>query len=206
MIFLNITIGNFLEKNNNTKNNNIFDINNNLTNNYNMNIYESKTNENTYQLNKSNTGLFKKHNQIKKNINNYKVININKSIYLNNNEIEKNNNTTGQNKKNYKTKSKKDIFTNKEYTNIIKLGNQKFKKRISPEPKNKICYNACDININMNNPKTTKNYLNNKNILYHEIFDKKLVSNKRNSNGQNNLYKCNLLTEKISIIKNCMIS
>ena len=48
----------------------------------------------------------------------------------------------------------------------------------------------------MNNPKTTKNYLNNKNILYHEIFDKKLVSNKRNSNGQNNLYKCNLLTEK----------
>ena len=186
----------FSRKNNNTKNNNIFDINNNLTNNYNMNIYESKTNENTYQLNKSNTGLFKKHNQIKKNINNYKVININKSIYLNNNEIEKNNNTTGQNKKNYKTKSKKDIFTNKEYTNIIKLGNQKFKKRISPEPKNKICYNACDININMNNPKTTKNYLNNKNILYHEIFDKKLVSNKRNSNGQNNLYKCNLLTEK----------
>ena len=177
-------------------NNNIFDINDNEMNNYNVNIYERNENGNIYQLNKVNTGFFKKHSQIKKNINNYKIFNINKSIYLNsnNNEIEKNNNTNDQKKKNYKNKSKKDIFQNKDYINIIKLGNQKFKKRKSPEPKNKIFYNECDINVN--NPKTTKNYLNNKNIMYHEIFDTKLINNNRNNNGQNNLYKRNLLTEK----------
>ena len=175
-------------------NNNIFDINDN---NYNMNIYESQSNKNKYKSKKPNNSILKNKEQINKNINNYKIININKSIYLNNNNIEnEKNNNNEQKLKNFKNKSKKDLLKNKELKNIIDLGNPKFKNknRNSPELKNKI-YPYYNIS-NINNQKTTKNYLNNKNISYHEIFDIKSINNKRNNNIQNNLYKSNLLTEK----------
>ena len=173
-------------------NNNIFDIDDD---NFNINLYKSNPNENMFKLQKANTELFRNKTQNKQNINNYKIININKSIYLNNNEVEKNNNMNDQKLKNFIIKSKKDIFQNKEYTNMINLGNPKLKKRISPEPKNKYFSKAYHANIN--EPKTTKN--NNNNIIYHEIYEPnniKPINNKRNNNIKNNLYKYNLLTEK----------
>ena len=167
-------------------NNNIFDINDNT------NIIKPKINEKTYKIKKTNTELFHNKNKIKNNMN--KIVATNKSIYLNNNEIEKNNNINNLRRiKNYINKSKKDIFQNKEYTNIISLGNQKIKKRISPEPKNNIYSN--EYRINLDKPKASKNGINN-NIKFHEINETKSFINKRNNNIQNNSYKYNLLTEK----------
>ena len=170
-------------------NNNIFDINNNINN---INIFKSNPNNDIYKLKQTNTDLYKYKKKIKKNINNYKIININKSIYFNNrnNEAEKNNNLENKKQLNYINKSKKDIFKNKDLTNIIKLGNQKIKKRISPEPKNNV------YNVNINNPKAYKKFNNNNNVIFHEIFDTNLINNKRNINIKNNIYKNNLLTEK----------
>ena len=116
-----------------------------------------------------------------------KIANTNKSNYLNNNEIEKNNNSNNIKRiKNYINKSKKDIFQNKEYANIISLGNQKIKKRISPEPKNKIYSN--EYKLYLDKPKTTNNNMNN-NIKFHEINETKSIINRRNNNIQNNSYK-----------------
>ena len=177
-------------KDNINSNNNIFDINDN--NNNNDNLSKSKINEKIYKIKKANTELFQNKNKIKNNIN--KIVGSNKSIYLNNNEMEKNNNSSNIKRiKNYINKSKKDIFHNKEYTNIINLGNQKIKKRISPEPKNNIYAN--EYKINLDKSKTSKNSMNN-NIIFHEINETKSIINKRNNNFQNNLYKYNLLTDQ----------
>ena len=167
-------------------NNNIFDINNNTEKN------KTKIKEKIYKIKKTNTELFPNKNSIKNNMN--KIANTNKSNYLNNNEIEKNNNSNNIKRiKNYINKSKKDIFQNKEYANIISLGNQKIKKRISPEPKNKIYSN--EYKLYLDKPKTTNNNMNN-NIKFHEINETKSIINRRNNNIQNNSYKYNLLTEK----------
>ena len=60
------------------------------------------------------------------------------------------------------------------------------------------------IQIDINKPKTTKSYDNNKNLIYHEIFETKSFTNKRNNIYQNNLSKYNLLIENILIIKKYM--
>ena len=169
-------------------NNNIFDINDNN----NANISKSKINEKIYKIKKANTELFHNKNEIKNN--NNKLSNSNKSFYLNKNEVEKNNNSSNLKRiKNYINKSKKDIFQNKEYNNIINIGNQKIKKRISPEPNNKIYSN--EYKINLDKSKTSKNSINN-NIIFHEINDTKSIINKRNNNIPNNSFKYNLLTDK----------
>ena len=174
-------------------NNNIFDI---TDNNNNMNISKAKIKEKIYKIQKANTEFFKYKNQFNKNTTNNIATNNNKSNYLNNYKNEKNNNNLNVKQiKNYINKSKKDIFQNKEYNNIINLGNHKIKKRISPEPKNKI-YSNNEYYKNINHPITSKNYVNNNNIIFHEINDKKPINNKRNNNIQNNLYKYNLLTDK----------
>ena len=174
-------------------NNNIFDI---TDNNHNMDISKTKIKEKIYKIQKANTEFFKYKNQFNKNATNNITTNNNKSNYLNNYKTEKNNNNLNIKQiKNYINKSKKDIFQNKEYNNIINLGNHKIKKRISPEPKNKI-YSNNEYYKNINNPISSKNYVNNNNIIFHEINDKKPINNKRNNNIQNNLYKYNLLTDK----------
>ena len=174
-------------------NNNIFDKNDNN----NTNISKSKINEKIYKIKKANTELFHNKNEIKNN--NNKLSNSNKSFYLNKNEAEKNNNSSNLKRiKNYLNKSKKDIFQNKEYKNIINIGNQKIKKRISPEPNNKIYFN--EYKINLDKSKTSKNSINN-NIIFHEINDTKSIINKRNNNIPNNSFKYNLLIQIFITIK-----
>ena len=172
-------------------NNNIFDINDN---NYNTNISNAKIREKMDKIQKNNLEIFNRENQIKHNLDNYKITYINRAINTNNNEVEKNDNSNEKKIKNYKNKSKKDIFQNKEYENTIKLGNQNYKKRKSPELKNKKHSNP--YLLNAIKPKTSKNIINNKNKIFYENYDSKEINNKRNINNQNNFDKNNLLTEK----------
>ena len=135
----------------------------------------AKIREKMDKIQKNNLEIFNRENQIKYNLDNYKITYINRAINTNNNEVEKNDNSNEKKIKNYKNKSKKDIFQNKEYANIISLGNQKIKKRISPEPKNKIYSN--EYKLYLDKPKTTNSNMNN-NIKFHEINETKSIIKK----------------------------
>ena len=166
--------------------NKVFDVNNNY--NYNININQANQNDKIFKIKKTNTEYFKNKNNIKKKSKDYLNIDINKSFHNSLKEVK-------ERTKNHIIKSKKDIFPNKEITNVIKLGNYKFKKRASPEPKNNLYNNQYYINFNQS--KTTKNINDNNNIFLH-ISEDKSFNNKRNINNniQNNLYEHNILTEK----------